>query len=493
MTASAGMESQPDGSRGIWIGAIVCLVVLALFFLWFPLSRIDTFQQVNYNEGWNSYRQQMASRGLLLYALPPDLAVTNYPPLSFHLIGFLGKLTGDMTAAGRWVALLSLISIALLVALLVRLASAPWRLGIYASILFLTWLAVLSPDRIGMNDPHLFGMAFSFLGLYLYARRPESDGWLCGSAMAFITGLFIKQSLIALPAAVALHLLIERAWRRFAIWTAAMILLAGMFLVLSLRDGEYFWAHLLTPRHYSFLYGWLNSLLPYLLRCQVALVAALFWCIWTRKTHPRGVLVAALAVSSAVGIWFAGGDGVDKNVLFESLASLAIATAIAVGDLDPIVQRLRFGQWLLPVLLAAPAVGCLMIAPTQFPADRQMARLMPKLETDIAQAVEFLKARPGPALCENLLLCYESDKPLLYDAFFVDSQIRVGRVAESDIVRMINGGQFRSIQLDTVPNDPLAPVSRMRFTTGIMQAITEHYKPKVRSMFFAILVPREEP
>jgi hypothetical protein len=134
-----------------------------------------------------------------------------------------------------------------------------------------------------------------------------------------------------------------------------------------------------------------------------------------------------------------------------------------------------------------------MIAPTQFPADRQMARLMPKLETDIAQAVEFLKARPGPALCENLLLCYESDKPLLYDAFFVDSQIRVGRVAESDIVRMINGGQFRSIQLDTVPNDPLAPVSRMRFTTGIMQAITEHYKPKVRSMFFAILVPREEP
>src|SRR4051812_40925494 len=108
MTAAPEPVSPPRELRRIWIGAIVCQVVLALAFLWFPVLRLSAFQEVNYNEGWNSYRQQLSAQGLLLYALPPDYAVTNYPPLSFHVIGLLGKLTGDVNAAGRWVALVSL-------------------------------------------------------------------------------------------------------------------------------------------------------------------------------------------------------------------------------------------------------------------------------------------------------------------------------------------------------------------------------------------------
>src|SRR5205085_2713764 len=105
MTASTEAVSPAGHARGIWTGAILGLAALAIAYLWFPLLRITSYLEISYNEGWNSYRQQMAAQGLMLYALPPDYAATNYPPLSFHAIGWLGKLTGDMTATGRWVSL----------------------------------------------------------------------------------------------------------------------------------------------------------------------------------------------------------------------------------------------------------------------------------------------------------------------------------------------------------------------------------------------------
>src|SRR5438105_964734 len=140
MTGSAEAVRIPHGRRVVWFATILCLGVLAGAYLRFPLARTASYLEVNYNEGWNSYRQQMAAEGTMLYALPPEYATTNYPPLSFHLVGFLGKLTGDMTAAGRWVSLASLLAVAVLIAALTQLWSGHWHLGAYAAILFVIWL-----------------------------------------------------------------------------------------------------------------------------------------------------------------------------------------------------------------------------------------------------------------------------------------------------------------------------------------------------------------
>jgi hypothetical protein len=482
-----------NGSRNVWLGAILYLSALAAAFLWFPISRIGTYNSINYNEGWNTYRQQMAAQGSMLYALPPDYAATNYPPLSFHLVGLLGKLTGDVTIAGRWLSLISLAAIAVLIALLTLRASGIGRLGVYAAILFVTWLTVMLPDRVGMNDPHLFGLAFSVLGLYLYVRNPESETALVLSAVAFAIALFIKQSLIAFPAAVAVHLAISGTLRRIAIWAAWMAVLGGIFFFVTVRwDGEFFWSHLMTPRAYSFLHGWEN-LKNYLLRYQVAFLIGLVWSIWNLRAHGRDFFSITFAVANAVGWWFAGGDGVVTNVLFEALVVLAVVTTLAIADLEPFVAKLRFGKVLLPILLAAPAFGCLILLPEQYQEDRLVAATRPDREAEAAQAVEFLKARPGAALCENLLLCYEAGKPMLYDAFFVDSQMRVGRLAGADIARMISGGQFRTIQIDLAADETLLPMRRLRFTSELMRAMAEHYKPAFRASNFAILVPANEP
>ena len=77
-----------------WLAALFCLIVVAALLLWLPLVRSGALVEVNYNEGWNFYRQRIAGGGTPLYGAPPDFVNTNYPPFSFHFIGWLGKLAG---------------------------------------------------------------------------------------------------------------------------------------------------------------------------------------------------------------------------------------------------------------------------------------------------------------------------------------------------------------------------------------------------------------
>ena len=70
----------------------VLLFVLAIL-IWFPISRIGAHYQLGYNEGFSAYRQQAAASGAQIYGKPPTVAYANYPPLSFHLVGWLGSLT----------------------------------------------------------------------------------------------------------------------------------------------------------------------------------------------------------------------------------------------------------------------------------------------------------------------------------------------------------------------------------------------------------------
>src|ERR1700730_5802306 len=71
--------------------------------------------QIIFNEGWNAYHASSASAGTPLYIATPEHTAVTYPPLSFHLVGALSRLTGDLNLTGdvnmigRWLSLLSLV------------------------------------------------------------------------------------------------------------------------------------------------------------------------------------------------------------------------------------------------------------------------------------------------------------------------------------------------------------------------------------------------
>lgn len=100
-----------------------------------PLSlRCVIEGQINYNEGWNAYRQQAAASWQPLYVMPPGLDITNYPPLSFHLVGLLGRHFGDVVLVGRLDTLLALAVIGFVVVRIGRYLSGSGPIALYCGL-----------------------------------------------------------------------------------------------------------------------------------------------------------------------------------------------------------------------------------------------------------------------------------------------------------------------------------------------------------------------
>ena len=78
------------------------------------LSLIAAYQ-LDYNEGWNAYWAQRAELGQPIYPPHDATLFNNYPPLSFLLVGALGRLGLDVWIAGRIVAWLSFAGCAVLI------------------------------------------------------------------------------------------------------------------------------------------------------------------------------------------------------------------------------------------------------------------------------------------------------------------------------------------------------------------------------------------
>ena len=175
-----------------WVSAALLLTMAATLatLFWYPIRKARSYQEVNYNEGWNAYRQAMAARGAPLYGAPQTRlsSTTAYPPLSFHLIGWLGKKTGNFTQAGRQVALVSLLAAGIMLTLIVRHTTSDTRAALFAFLLYELGLVLLLPDYMGMNDPQLPAEALCAAALYLYWRGPDSPRLLCLSAAIFLPG-----------------------------------------------------------------------------------------------------------------------------------------------------------------------------------------------------------------------------------------------------------------------------------------------------------------
>ncbi|MDE2390682.1 MAG: hypothetical protein KGL65_03640, partial [Rhodospirillales bacterium] len=260
------------------LGLLTLLFCLPL--LWRALAPV----QFDSDEGWNVMRAMMAAHDVPLYGAPPGLDFTNYPFLSFHLLGWLASLGINPLFAGRGLALLSLLVLGGLAGALARLFTASHYAAPFTGVLFVLWLAIWMPNRVAIDDPQLFGMVFEAAGFYAFARGGTFALRL--SAYLFVVALFIKQSLIALPIGAGLSLVLQKRWRDLFNWLLAGALGCGLLLWLTFRrDGPFFFANLLAPRAFIWRdFGSQGG--DYLLVFLPALVLAGLWC-WRHRADAR--------------------------------------------------------------------------------------------------------------------------------------------------------------------------------------------------------------
>src|SRR3954471_15376291 len=150
---------------------------------------------INYNEGWNAFHTLRLRTGGPLY--PPLSASTfiNYPPLSFYVVAALHPLIGDDIFAGRLLALISELVVALNIALAARALNVSWMLSGIAALSFIAFVAVFYPDYVAMDDPQWLGHALQTSGLVVLLRRNRLDWTTLGIvALLLVLGGLIKQN-----------------------------------------------------------------------------------------------------------------------------------------------------------------------------------------------------------------------------------------------------------------------------------------------------------
>jgi hypothetical protein len=407
------------------------------------------------NEGWNAYHAAAAMAGHGLYPDASGLMTNNYPPLSFYLVGFLGRLTGDDIVAGRIVSLASFLCMGGFVALAVRRMGDGWQASWFAT-LFLTGVLVLTSDYVGMDDPQLLGHALQLAAFLLLLREPRTLSHIVTSAALFVAGGFVKHNLFALPLAslVWLALYDRRAALRLAIGIAGLSLLG--LVAFRLCFGFDLLDRLASARSWS-MAPLLDNVIAWLPVAAIPLCGLVALVLWRRNDRPVAFAAIYAAIAVSAGILLLGGAGVDVNALFDADIALALGAGLVIGRL---LKQRHAAPHIVGRTFALASVLPLAILVSRNHDWRDASFWFNPMQDETALAqkdIAFLQARHGPAICETLAFCYWAGKPAPVDVFNLDQQLIAGARDPAPFLKLIETRHFSAIELDETTPFPLPP------------------------------------
>jgi hypothetical protein len=125
---------------------------------------------------------------------------------------------------------------------------------------------------------------------------------------------------------------------------------------------------------------------------------------------------------------------------------------------------------LAAVAWLAAALPFRMLTPERYAGLRERERA-----TRIDSA--FIRAHPGPAFCERMLLCYLAGKPLVLQPYFTPEMVATHELPEDLPRRLFDERIFDTVQLDRpIALDHGSPDPRaQRLAPGLVAAVARHY------------------
>lgn len=478
------LASGIQRSHSIWSGIVLALLVTEVSIaIYAPLVRCFWRVDFNYNEGWNVYSALLAVKHNL-YPAKYAWTTVNYPFLSFFVIGHLSSIFGDPLFVGRAFSLAGLLLSCLAAYCIVRRLGGSRAPAFYAAIYFLWTILVIADGYIGMDDPTLLALAVILFALYVYVRYRDAWWSLPAVAFIFILGGNIKHNLIAAPLAVFVDLLFAARGRvlRYASWGALFVF--GSVFVNRWAGGPYFVAQILAPRQFTLskLVSWPTEVFA----IAVPLCISAIWSVWKFRDSEKRVIGLYLLISFVIGVGFFGGGGTAQNMFFDSFMAVSIIMGLILDSLwhskIPGIQISNRFHWVVPLLLW-------QVACANYPPVHRQELLAKKAQ--FGSNVAFIKAQPGPAICESLLQCYFAGKPYVYDPFNSTQLVQFGYLDPKPMIRRIENHEFGAIEM----NEPVEATSRPspRFPDPILDAIDKSYRIAVRGSDGVIYVPKPAP
>jgi hypothetical protein len=439
-----------------WFAAGLALISLtALVALVKPLALLFSVLSRTYNEGWNAFWADTAMRDGALYVSVDSPITNNYPPLSFHLVGFIGGVLGDNVIAGRLVSLASLGVVVAAVFFWLRATGAGRHIAAAGSVFVLVVFATFGNDYIAMNDPQMLAHAFMLGALLLMWRLDFSHAAMIAGAALMLLGGFTKHLLIPLPVAVTLWLAIYRR-DRLALWLACFAVGLPLGFWLTISRYPLFMVDLLSARVYD-MNQWASAtrhaVLRFLPLLALGAVPIVQWARAPRGTKLSPQIVLALlyvVLSLGIGSIASGGEGVSRNAFFDLLIASSLFAALGLEWLwthsrEPRVLRLSPAPALLMI------AGVLLASYAMWMVPRTLSALeeADALEQDSRTMIQMIaRLGKGHAACETLALCYWARTPFAVDFFNYGQKLRTGAVPVDSCTGALRRAEFPVLQLE---------------------------------------------
>ncbi|MCP3477573.1 hypothetical protein NLM33_46300 [Bradyrhizobium sp. CCGUVB1N3] len=416
------------------------LAVLASYFLIWPVWRAQFPIEIWFTESWNAFHQDAAAAGLGLYPGADQLIVNNYPPLSFFVVGGLGKLFGDSLFVGRALSIIGLLAIAVEIVLAVRMLAGSLLAGAVGAMWFVAIMAHNATRYVGANDPQIAGQAIMGAALVWFLHRDKAKASPLPPLLLMVLAGFWKHNIIAIPATAIL-------WLCFHDWRSAArpVLISVGAVVLGLGAcgaifGSAFFANLLTARAYS-----LGHLVSQIGHLQWLALAAVMWGIWAwfdRASYAARftALHTAVALLSCLTQWL--GDGVFGTAAFDLTIALAIGTGAALARIAASPAAVAIGLNRARVAVVVALALRLVLSGRQ---ESAQVLLDPQFRARYAASAEIMATAaasvsriPGPVYCKlNNLVCRAAGKAFVVDDFKTDQFLATGKATEADIAAML--------------------------------------------------------
>ena len=429
------------------------------------------------NEGWNAYFQAAAVAGGDLYPGPHSFMINNYPPISFYVIGALGRVIGDNIIAGR---IVSLFCFALLIFL--TFVSAR-RLGVRllaaaVGALFFAAVLLAFSDYVGMNDPQLMGHALQLAALYILLRGPRGGARIALPGLLFAASLFVKHNLIALPAASFVWLMLRE--RRSAFVMTAMGVATGLcgLALFHFSLGGDLLGRFASPRTYSLanIASGFDDVFPWL---TVPVIGAVVGFVLASRESAVTFSTIYVAIGLLIGIVMVGGAGVDVNAFFDAVIAVSLATSLLLERL--IRMELPVSTFSIALYFAPVVFGLWLKAD---PTWLTTGFWLHPMQDDAASAqddIAFLKEHQGAAVCETLPLCYWAGKPATVDVFNLGQAYASGARGNGDLIAQVQRHKFSVLEFESL--------SPFQLGDAVLKAIRRDYAIARRSDNGIFLTP----
>ncbi len=426
---------------------------------------------VNFEEGKILNAGYRILRGLTPYPPVgrPPYVVNVYGPVFYYVVAPLVKWFGLSFTAPRLLVLASGLTVALLLALLLRHWTESWVIALGFGLSFLA--VSLVRDWIYVLRVELFATALSLGGLYVFAKKKS----LLWAALLFLAAIYTKITFIAAPIACFLYLVLKGEWRgawRLTGW----MLLFGLTGLAALSAGTRGWAlfHMFLTHPDPYRLRWyFQRFSPFALLDAGLVIAAISLAVLDvrRRSISLPLIYCALTTLMTLTVGKFGGDA---NELLEWQAAMCLAAGCGYAALRK--------HWKFEPAVALIPIGVMVLVLLGLPESRQLA---PDL-AGCPAAYQFAKQQPGELLTGNSGIAALSGKKMwLSDVLEFAVLGQAGRLDQRPLAEMvrnkffglilINGDTSARRREETGPQLPFSFWPR-EFVT----ALTRNYHPVAR-------------